>query len=294
MGGCRCAADCEYAEPVTENTTLRAAVSRAAGSGAVRGFVSGVALLGRGFGMWATSPRLMILGAIPALLVSAFYLAAIVLLLVNLEGISGWLAPFADEWNEPWRTAAHVTVGVAILGIAILVLVYTFVAITLAVGDPFYEKIWRHVENRLGEAPAESEEPFWRSAGRGVGNALRMLLLTAFVGLALFALGFIPILGQTIVPVLGVGFGGWFLAIELAGFAFDARGFSLRDRRRMLRARRAPALGFGMTTYLLFLVPFAAIIVMPAAVAGATLLSRGALEKRGALETSVPPQGSSS
>jgi CysZ protein len=294
MGGCRCATACEYAEPVTENTTLRAAVSRAAGSGAVRGFVSGVALLGRGFGMWATSPRLMILGAIPALLVSAFYSAAVVLLLVNLEGISGWLAPFADEWNEPWRTAAHVTVGVAILGIAILVLVYTFVAITLAVGDPFYEKIWRHVENRLGEAPAESEEPFWKSAGRGVGNALRMLLLTAFVGLALFALGFIPILGQTIVPVLGVGLGGWFLAIELAGFAFDARGFSLRDRRRMLRARRAPALGFGMTTYLLFLVPFAAIIVMPAAVAGATLLSRGALEKRGALETSVPPHGSSS
>jgi CysZ protein len=261
-----------------ENPKLRAAVARAAGASAIRGFFSGIALLGRGFGIWATSPKLMLLGAVPALIVGTFYLAAIVLLLLNLETFSGLFTPFASDWTEPWRTATRITVGVAILGIAILVLVYTFVAITLAVGDPFYEKIWRHVENRLGEAPAETGEPFWTSTGRGVGNAFRMLLVAAAVGFGLFVLGFIPLVGQTIVPVLGVAFGGWFLSIELSGFAFDARGFSLRDRRRMLAAHRPSALGFGMVTYLLLLVPFAAIVVMPAAVAGATLLSRSALE----------------
>jgi hypothetical protein len=44
-----------------------------------------------------------------------------------------------------------------------------------------------------------------------------------------------------------------------------------------LGARRARTLGFGVATYLLFLVPFLAIVVMPAAVAGATLLSRDAI-----------------
>ena len=97
----------------------------------------------------------------------------------------------------------------------------------------------------------------------------------------LLLLGFIPVLGQTVVLVLGALVGGWFLTLELTGFAFQARGLVLRDRRRALGARRARTLGFGVLTYLLFLVPFGAVIVMPAAVAGATLLSRDALAAAG-------------
>jgi len=145
------------------------------------------------------------------------------------------------------------------------------------VGDPFYERIARGVESRLGNAPQELEETFWVGLWRGIGSALRFLALTASVGLLLFGLGFIPVVGQTVVPVLGAFFGGWFLALELSGFAFDARGLRLRDRRRSLGADRATTLGFGVLTYLLFLVPFLAIVVMPAAVAGATIMSRDAL-----------------
>jgi CysZ protein len=77
--------------------------------------------------------------------------------------------------------------------------------------------------------------------------------------------------------VLGALFGGWFLALELTGFAFDARGLSLGEQRRMLRRSRSTTLGFGVVTYLLFLIPLVAVIAMPAAVAGATMLARNAL-----------------
>ena len=52
---------------------------------------------------------------------------------------------------------------------------------------------------------------------------------------------------------------------------------------RSRRAASARTLGFGVATYLLFLVPFVAIVVMPAAVAGATLLTKDALGEPGAL-----------
>ena len=48
----------------------------------------------------------------------------------------------------------------------------------------------------------------------------------------------------------------------------------------MLGSRRALTLGFGVATWLLFLVPLGAIIVMPAAVAGATMLSRRVVTER--------------
>jgi CysZ protein len=248
-------------------------------AGILREFFSGVRLLGAGLRMWVTAPRLMLIGAVPALLVAAVYLTGLVILGLNLEGIAAWATPFAADWQEPLRSLLRITAALAILAVTALLAVYTFVALTLLVGDPFYERIWRAVERRLGGVPDEVDQPFWPSVLRAAGEALRLLAATAGIGILLFAGGFIPVVGQTVIPVLAALVGGWFLAVELTGFAFEARGLRLRERRRALAAHRARAIGFGVATYLVFLVPFGAVIVMPAAVAGATLLTRGVLER---------------
>ena len=148
---------------------------------------------------------------------------------------------------------------------------------TLLVGDPFYERIWADVERSLGDAPAESGESAWRGLLTGTGRSLGLLLLTIPTAAVLFLLGFIPIIGQTVVPVAGVVVSGWFLTLELTGYAFDARGLSVRERRRALAKRRSRTLGFGTAVAVLFLVPVLSVLVMPAAVSGATVLARRAL-----------------
>lgn len=216
------------------------------------------------------------LGVLPALIVGAVYAVAIVVLALNLDAVVSLVTPFAR--GSSFEPLVRIAAGLAIVALAVIVLVYTYAAITLAVGDVFYERIWRSVETTIGNPPTELNEGFWTGVKRGAGNGIRLLFITVFVGLVLFACGFIPVVGQTVVPVIGAFFGGWFLALELTGFAFDARGLRLRDRRRVLAANRAQTLGFGVACYLLFLVPFLAIVVMPAAVAGATYLARSALD----------------
>jgi CysZ protein len=247
--------------------------------GVVPDFFRGVGILGSGLKLWATSPKLMLIGALPAVLVGIVYLAAIIIFAINADAILSALGAFTDPWSEPWRTGTQIILGLALLGLTVVVLVYTFVAVTLTVGDPFYERIWHATEMKLGNPPSESSESAWKGLRRGIANGLRLFVVTVLIGIGLFALGFIPVVGQTVVPVLGAIVGGWFLAVELTGYAFDARGRSLKERRRTLAGSRAMTLGFGIVTYLLFLVPLGAIIVMPAAVAGATMLSRKALDR---------------
>ena len=239
--------------------------------------LAGVGFLGRGFSLWITSPRLMLLGALPAFLVGIVYLAGIVVLLVNLDTVVIWATPFADRWAEPLILTTRVAAALVFVIVAALVAVYTFTAVTLVVGDPFYERIWTEVESRLGNPPAAVQRGFWRSLGRALGDALRLLLPAIGVGLLLLAGGFVPLVGPVLVAVLGAVLGGWLLSVELTGLAFDARGYTLRDRRRALRSRRPVAIGFGAATYLLFLIPFVAVVAMPAAVAGAAMLSRDTL-----------------
>jgi len=237
----------------------------------------GVGYLGQGFRMWLTSPRLMLLGAIPALIVGLVYVAGIVVLILNIDAIAVAITPFASSWPELWQTLTRVAATLAVLVVSVLFVAYTYTAVTLAVGDPFYEKIWRQVETRLGDAPAERDIGLAASLGRGLADAVRMLLPAIGIGLVVFVCGFIPIVGSLLAISLGAFFGGWLLVVELTGFAFDERGHTLGERRRMLRANRAQSLGFGIATYLLFLIPVAAVFVMPSAVAGAALLSRAAL-----------------
>ena len=229
--------------------------------------------------MWVTSPRLMMLGALPAFIVALVYTTALVVFALNLDAIAVAVTPFANQWNDTAAVAVRFGAGLALVAAAVFVAIITFAGVTLTVGDPFYERIWRAVETRLGDAPGELDEPFWVGVRRAIGTGIRLLGLTIPVGLSVFAMSLIPLVGQVLAPILGAVLGGWILALETSGYAFDARRIAMRERRRMLGARRATTLGFGIVAYLLFLIPFGAVLVMPAAVAGATMLARDSLPR---------------
>lgn len=237
----------------------------------------GVGDLLRGFRVWGTSPKLMLLGALPAVIVGLVFLAVLAGLVIEMPAIVVALTPFAGGWSEFARESLRAIAQVALFLLSGVLLVLTYTAVTLAVGDPFYERIARRVEERTGTPLPEHDEPLLAGVGRAIREGLRLFLAGVVLAVALFLIGLIPVAGPVLAVVLGALIGGRLLATELTGYAFQARGRTLTDRRRILGSRRARVTAFGAVTYLLFLVPFAAVVVMPAAVAGATLLAREAL-----------------
>ncbi|GAA1822955.1 EI24 domain-containing protein [Agromyces salentinus] len=254
----------------------------------VRRFFLGVRMLLRGFGFWRRQPGAMLLGLVPAAIVWVVVLAGLVALGVSLPGLTVWATPFAAEWVEPWTTVVRTAVVAIVLGGAIVLAAVTFTGLTLLVGDPFYERIWRAVEADLGGEPTGDGLGFWRSARDAVGFIGLGILVSLGVGLS----GFIPVIGGVLAPVLGVVLSGRLLAWELTGRAFESRGISSHDRAALLRGHRVRLLGFGIATQLCFMVPLGAIFTMPAAVAGATMLARTVLDDvaaRAARSTAPPP-----
>ncbi|WP_067508913.1 EI24 domain-containing protein [Actinoplanes sp. TFC3] len=242
-----------------------------------RDFFTGAGLLGRGLGLVLRSPRLLGLGLLPALIAGALYTAALITLITFIGDVAAAVTWFADDWSTVWRDLLRLIAGGAVLGLAGLLGVLTFTAVTLLIGDPFYEKISGLVERRYGGVPDEVEVPLWQSLRRSLTDSVRLIALSVVVGIPLFAAGFIPVVGQTVVPVIGGAVGGWLLALELTGVPFEKRGKRLRDRRVHLRERRPLALGYGVAVFVCFLIPLGAVLLMPAAVAGAALLSRKVL-----------------
>ncbi|NKI43119.1 EI24 domain-containing protein [Streptomyces physcomitrii] len=216
------------------------------------------------------------LGLLPGLLTLVLYAAALTSLALWGSELVGWATPFADDWSSPWQGLFRGLLTVVLFALALLLSVLTFTAVTLLVGQPFYEKLSERVDRSVspdGLAP-ESGLPLLRELWISARDSLRILLRAGLWGVLLFACGFVPVAGQTVVPVVGIFVTGFFLTEELTAIALQRRGVELRERLALLRSHKRLVWGFGAPLAATFLVPFVAVFLMPGAVAGATLLAR--------------------
>ncbi|MBV7698390.1 EI24 domain-containing protein [Streptomyces sp. TRM70350] len=215
-------------------------------------------------------------GLLPGLITLVLYAGALVVLALWGEDFVAWATPFADDWSSPWLGLFRGFLTAVLFALALLLAVLTFTAVTLLVGQPFYEALSESVDRDVspdGTAPV-SDLPLYKELWISARDSLRVLARAALWGALLFALGFIPVAGQTVVPLIGLFVTGFFLTEELTSVALQRRGVELRDRLALLRSRKTLIWGFGTPLALAFLVPFVAVFLMPGAVAGATLLAR--------------------
>lgn len=216
----------------------------------------------------------MLIGALPAILVLLVFLGAWAWLATQSLGIAEWLTGFAASWPEGWRVALQYFVAAAVVLAAGVVGVLSYTAVTILVGAPAYEAISRAVEaecggisNPVSTSLAAQFAAAFRNGVRLIAKALGLAFLVALIGV-------IPVVGTVCSWLIATIGGGQLMVTELVGPASDARGFSLDRRTALLRQSRARALGLGVSAYLLFLIPFGAVVVMPAAIAGATRMLR--------------------
>ncbi|MFI1438093.1 EI24 domain-containing protein [Streptomyces fructofermentans] len=239
----------------------------------------GFAYLARGQRWVARHRKQFGFGLVPGLITLVLYLAALTSLALWGTDFTAWATPFADDWSTPWQGLFRGFLTAVLLALALLLAVLTFTAVTLLLGQPFYESLSEKVDRDVspdGTAP-ESGLPLWRELLVSARDSLRVLARALVWAVLLFALGFVPFVGQTVVPVVGFFVTGYFLTEELTAVALQRRGVELRERLSLLRSRRTMIWGFGTPLGLAFLVPFVAVLLMPGAVAGATLMARDLL-----------------
>ncbi|MGG8408386.1 EI24 domain-containing protein [Streptomyces sp. 12297] len=213
-------------------------------------------------------------GLLPGLVTLVLYAGALVGLGFGADDLTAWATPFADDWSSPWQDLFRGALTVLLIGLCLFVAVVAFTAVTLLVGQPFYESLSEQVDRSEGGDVPESGLPLWRELWISARDSVKVLLRVLLYSTGLFLLGFIPVVGQTVVPALGFCVSGFFLTEELTAVALQRRRVEFDERLRLLRGRRGLAIGFGVPLVLAFLVPVVAVFLMPGAVAGATLMAR--------------------
>src|SRR5690606_4839803 len=177
---CRCCATC------STSSGTRSARSGASlpGMRSLRDFCTGVGFFLKGVAWAARNGRWWLFGLIPAVIAFVVYVVALILLVTNALALADFLTPFADSWS--WREAFRWAVAVALFlgGLALAVL--TFTAVTLTIGEPFYEKL-----SSLADGIEEPDgPPWWQTLPRSIKDSLVTLWYVLLFTVPLFFLGF--------------------------------------------------------------------------------------------------------
>ncbi len=202
-----------------------------------------------------------------------------VVLIAVLVGLFGWqLGGWLDAWLAGlpnWLAWLETVLWWIGLLMAALVFCYLFTFLANLIASPLNGMLSAQVEQLLTGDKPESHMTLAEEMVDGVAGELRRLRFylgrAVLLAAASLVLLFIP-LANIAIPFLWFGFGAYMLAFEYLDQPMANRGMAFDAKLAYLRSRRWRHLGFGSVVTLITAIPLANLLVMPAAVAGATAL----------------------
>ena len=200
------------------------------------------------------------------LLISAIFFSGLVWVCWHELGLLGaWVKGFMPWWLDwlEWLLLPLLQLAV------VLVLLYGFSMLANLVAAPFNgllaEKVWLELNGGLQNYTKSK----WQLAGATLFRQLQFMgyyIIRAIGCLLLFLVPFVHVFAG----VIWLLFSAWMMCLQYADYSMELQQISLRQMRAHLGAQRAMSLGFGAAVLCCSLVPVLNILVIPAAVIGAT------------------------
>lgn len=233
----------------------------------MKDLIAGPRYLLEGFGLLRT-PGLRRFVLVPVLINVLLFAGLIGLAYGWVDSASRYLLAGLPDWLH-WL--GYLVVPVFVLT-SLLAIFYGFSVLANLIAAPFNGLLAEAVESHLRGSPPPGD---WRQVLRDVGPSL----LSELRKLLYFSLRAVPLLVLLLVPVVNVVasllwvlFGAWMMTVQYLDYPMANHRLFFKEQRARLRKRPLLAWSFGGLVMLATLVPVLNFFVMPAAVAGATVL----------------------
>ncbi|CAN7683920.1 sulfate transporter CysZ [Pseudomonas solani] len=230
--------------------------------------LSGPQYLGEGLKL-ILSPGLRLFVLLPLTLNLVLFIA---LIGFAMQQFSGWVEAFMPSLPS-WASFLEYLIWPLFVILVLLMVFFSFTMIANIIAAPFNGFLAEKVEvvvRGQDDFPPFSWAELTAMVPRTVGRELRKLGYFLPRAIGLLILSFIPGVNLVATPLWFL-FGVWMMAVQYIDYPADNHKLGWNEMLAWLREKRWQSLGFGGSVYLALLIPFVNIVMMPAAVAGATL-----------------------
>lgn len=205
-------------------------------------------------------------------------LAANILLFTALGALAyGYIGGFYDDAMAslpPWLSFLSWILAPLIWLAGGLLTGYISTFLVLLITSPFHALLAEKVEERVTgvQVPAlEGVGAALMEIPRGLMREISKILYYVPMALFVLALSFIPAINAAS-PFFWFLLGAWMMSLQFVDYPMDNHRLPFREVREACAARRGSSMGFGAVVAFVSGIPLLNLIVIPAAVVGATLL----------------------
>lgn len=189
----------------------------------------------------------------------------------------GWLGGLVDQMMTSlpeWLQWLDWLIWVLIYAASVVLMYFTFTIMANFISAPFNGILAEAVEEYLSGSTKTDEAP-WHQAITQIGPAIKeeitKLTYSITRSLPFFVLFFIPGI-NFIASTLWIIFGAWLLALQYADYPLANQEIAFKEQREIVAKKRWLALGFGAAVMGGMMIPIVNLVIIPAAVAGATAM----------------------
>lgn len=230
---------------------------------------TGISYLFKGFGL-IKQPGLRKYVILP-LLINILVFAGLGFLAFGwLEGLVGQMMLGLPDWLQ-WLDWL---IWIIIYAASIILLYFTFTIMANFISAPFNGVLSEAVEEHITGTTKTDDTPWHQAitqAGPAIAEEVRKFSYSITRSLPFFVLFFIPGI-NFIASAAWMIFGAWMMAIQYADYPFSNQGIAFKQLRSHLREKRLLVVGFGGAVMACTMIPIVNLFVIPAAVAGATVM----------------------
>jgi len=177
------------------------------------------------------------------------------------SNLPGWL-----EWLS-WVLVPLLVIIVAVAGF------FLFNVLANLIAAPFNGLLAEAIEVELGGRPRPGGgwRGMLRDLGVTIGSELRKALYMLLRAVPLLVLLWVPGI-NVVASLLWLVLGAWMMAVAYGDYPMANHGLGFAAQRPLLAAQRWTTLGFGAAVMVALGIPLLNFLVIPAAVAGATVM----------------------
>ncbi|MCX4028289.1 sulfate transporter CysZ [Endozoicomonas sp. SM1973] len=206
----------------------------------------------------------------PLLLNICVFTIALILLFSQFGALISWLIGDLPSWLIWLEYLLWPFFAIT----ALLLVFFTFSILGNIIASPFHGFLAEAVEKKITNNQNE-EEFSWQQLAvvvpKAIGRELRKLLYYLPWLVILLLITITPVL-NIIAPFAWFAYSTWMLSVQYVDYAADNNGVGFKEMIDQLKQSRTNALTFGGTVYLLMFIPLVNFLVIPAAVAGGTVM----------------------
>jgi CysZ protein len=236
----------------------------------MRGNISlGIGYLIRGVRLMRT-PKLMLFILVP-LVINAVVFASLIFWTISYFG------SLIPQWMEAipgWLTFIEWLIWPLLILLFSLLTGYFFTAVTLMIASPFNSLLAEKVEEYYTGCGVRGYENLWSALVAVPLSLVRELRKVTYylpMAIAVFICSWLPGI-NIIAPALWFLLGAWMMSLQFLDYPLDNHRLDFRDVVAFAGQQRLTTLGFGGSVAVCVSIPLLNLIIVPAAVAGATLL----------------------